>query len=266
LDNALTGGLSDSAPLADDLAVDSAPIPDDLAVPPSISVVAPPFLAPPDIASILESTPESGVLLDSAPLADDIAVPPSLPTAGSPSIGLILDPLPGSVSSVGSAATAVATTGVPATTGVDIAKEPVSCPVYTDVALSAGTVPPAYSEAASGSVNNNDFLVDVMVVLIMTMRWSWSMSLKMIGNLLHRLIMTTTTMMAAIVTMILRLVVRKMNLMRILMLLMMPLLNSCSKTRTSMWTKRVTTMEVEMLMVWITLWLLVDLKKLTASI
>jgi hypothetical protein len=57
LDNALTGGLSDSAPLADDLAVDSAPIPDDLAVPPSIHVVAPPVLAPPDIASILESTP-----------------------------------------------------------------------------------------------------------------------------------------------------------------------------------------------------------------
>ena len=49
LDNALTGGLLDSAPPADDLAVDIAPIPDDLAVPPSISVAAPPVLAPTDI-------------------------------------------------------------------------------------------------------------------------------------------------------------------------------------------------------------------------
>jgi hypothetical protein len=212
------GQLSDSVPLADVLAV-----------PPSISVAAPPVIVPPVIASILESTPESGVLLDSAPLADIFAVPPSLPTAGPPSIGLILDPLPGSVPSVGSAATAVVTTGVPATTGVDTAKEPVSCPVYTDVALNAGTVPPAYAKAASGSVNNNDFFValesddgsddDSEVELVMY--------LKMIGNLLQKLIIKTTKMNPAVVTVMLILVGRKMDLMRIPTLLMMPLINSC---------------------------------------
>ena len=52
LDNAPTGGLSDSAPLADDLAVDSVPIPGVLAVLPFISVVTPPVIVPPVIASI----------------------------------------------------------------------------------------------------------------------------------------------------------------------------------------------------------------------